>query len=106
MGWLHFFSRRIVSLRFADCRLWATDGISPGLRSPQPALNPKGLRDTRPGPAGALVDTAPDIAVTDQDGAPLRMLWDDTLLWKSPGGERWDKPAPSVETKGAQPSWL
>jgi hypothetical protein len=40
------------------------------------------------------------------NGAPCRMVWDDTLLWKSPGGECGDLRAPSVDTKGAQPSWL
>jgi hypothetical protein len=40
------------------------------------------------------------------DGAQRRMVLDETLLWKSPGGERWERRVPSVETKGAQPSWL
>jgi hypothetical protein len=37
------------------------------------------------------------------DGAQLRMVWDDTLLWKSPSGERWEMRATSLETKVAQP---
>ena len=37
------------------------------------------------------------------DGAQLRMVRDDTLLWKSPSGGRWEMRVPSVETKVAQP---